>query len=208
MSAARWIVALAALSLGQSRRAWGEAMMAEFEAAEEDGQPLRFAVGCLIGAWRTMPTNEEGRFRLASYVLAIGLMVPVGTALLIAAALGFPFVETRGGVADFLAGGSHPSLLNVGNFTIAPSLCAVMLALALCHLPLAWWTLDGNWRGVAAMTRFGAAAITTLAIVTTLVALNPLPLLMPLAALGVELAGIAVLIGWQATLTGEAIGTA
>ncbi len=88
-------MALAVRSLGEHRIAWAQAMAAEFKAAEEDGRPLRFALGCLIGAWRMMPAHAEGRFVLASYALSLGVLIPVAAMLALAAAFGFPLLRCK-----------------------------------------------------------------------------------------------------------------
>ena len=178
-------------------------MTAEFDVAEEDGRPLRFALGCLWCAWRTMPTHAEGRFVLASYALSIGLLMPVAAMLALAAAFGFPFVAPHNGLGGYLSSsGSHVVLLNEGSMVAATSLTLVMLLLAACHLPLAWWTLDRNWQRVAATQRFGAAAITTLTLVTSCAALDATQLLLPGAALMVEWGALAALAWWHARLFG------
>lgn len=199
---ARVFMLLACASLGPARRDWAEAMVAEFDAAARDDRALPFAAGCLIGAWRTLPDHAEGRLVLASYTLALGLLLPVAATLALAAAFGFPFVEAGDGFSGFVSGsGARRSLLNAGSFTVAPSLSLTMLVLAACHLPLAWWVLDRDWAGVARATRMGAAAITTLAIVTSCVAISPLRLLLPIGALAIEFAAIAALAAWAGRLS-------
>src|SRR5687767_920672 len=64
---ARALMSLAASCFGETRHEWGLAMQAEFEAANEDRKPLRFAAGCLIAAWREMPHHAHGRLILANY---------------------------------------------------------------------------------------------------------------------------------------------
>ncbi len=178
-------------------------MAAELEAAEADGRPLRFALGCLAGAWRMMPNHAEGRFVLASYALTLGVLIPTAAMLALAAAFGFPFVEASEGIGGSLSGsGAHVLLLNDGSRTVAPSLTLAMLLLAICHLPLAWWILDRDWERVAAVGRFGAATATTLTIVTSCVALDATRLLLPIAALTVELATVSALAWWHARLFG------
>src|SRR5439155_14596231 len=77
VTVSRALVALAARSLGPSRRVWAEAMEVELYTAIEDGRPLVFATGCLLAAWRELPAHPEGRLTLARHALAIGLIVPV-----------------------------------------------------------------------------------------------------------------------------------
>lgn len=200
-------MALATRSLGAHRSAWAQAMTAELDAAKEDGRPFRFALGCLVGAWRMMPEHAEGRFVLTSHALTLGVLIPAATMLALAAAFGFPFVAASDGIGGYLSGsGAHVSLLNAGSRTVAPSLSLLMLLLAAFHLPLAWWTLDRDWERVAAASRFGAAIMTTLTIVTSCVALDATRLLLPIAALAIEFAAVSALAWWHARLFGgEAI---
>ncbi|RYD54762.1 MAG: hypothetical protein EOP60_06970 [Sphingomonadales bacterium] len=176
-------------------------MAAEFEAAEEDGRPLRFALGCLIGAWRMMPAHAEGRLVLAGYALSLGVFIPVAAMLALATASGFPFFAASEGVGGYLWGsGAHVLLLNDGNLVAAPSLTLLMMAMAALHLPLAWWMLDGDWDRVAATNRFGAATVATLAIVTSLSALDPSRLLLPIAVLAAEIGMLRALTRWHQRL--------
>lgn len=196
-------MALAARSLGSHRRAWAEAMTSELEAAEADGRPLRFALGCLVGAWRMMPTHAEGRFVLASHALALGIFIPVAATLAVAALFGFPFVAASDGIHFYLSGsGAHVLLLNDGNRSVAPSLSLLMLLMAAYHLPLAWWTLDRDWERVAAANCFGAAIMTTLTIVTSCMALDPTRLMLPVAVLAAELGAVSMLARWHDRLCG------
>jgi hypothetical protein len=198
MNAARVLVALAARSLPPHRDAWGWAMQAELAAAEADNRPLRFALGCLWAAWRMLPSYPQGRFTLASHLLALGLLLPVATWFAAAAVVGFPFAGGMGTLNVLPVGG--PTLLNAGTQAIAPSLTLATLALAVSHLPLAWWALDRNWDRVAAVNRFAAALATTLAVVAACAALDPVRLAWPFAALASELVALLALSRWHARL--------
>jgi hypothetical protein len=196
---ARWILVLAAHSLGVHRRAWAEAMVAEFDAAEEDRRPLVFALGCLAAAWRTLPQHAEGRSALARHGVAFGLLLPVSAALILAAFHGLPFVEGRGGLAGLVSGrGPSASLLNAGSQAIAPALTLAMLQLAACHVPLAWWVLEQDWRRVTTAACGGAATMATLLLVTACAALNVVAILQPGLVLALELAAVTVLARWHA----------
>lgn len=198
-SFSKLLLMLAVRSLGPHRSVWGQAMLAEFEAAEADGRPFSYAFGCLLGAWRTMPHHFAGRFALASHVVCLGIFLPVGAMLLVAAISGFPFVDAGDGISGFLLGtGTHASLLNPGTQMLAPAFGLMMLMLTACHLSLAWWVLDRNWERVAMTMSFGAATMTTLVIVTCCAALNLATLLLPLAALLVELSAVSALVWWHA----------
>ncbi len=191
-------------SLGSHRSAWAQAMAAELEVAEEHGRPLRFALGCLIAAWRMMPAHTEGRFVLASYALSLGILIPMAAMLTLAAAFGFPFFAAGHGVDGYLWGsGTHVLLLNAGNLMVAPSLTLLMLLMAALHLPLAWWILDGDWDRVAAVNCFGAATATTLTIVTSCAGLDPSCLLLPIGVLATEMGAIWALTRWHHRLFGS-----
>lgn len=177
----RLLLALATRSLPAHRRVWAQAMVAEFEIAEADGRSFSFALGCLYGAWRTMPDHDEGRFALASYAVALTLLVPMATISAVATLFGFPCVDIGNGIFHFLAGeGAHLSLLTPGTRAVAPALTLVMLLLTIGHLSLAWWALDREWARVAAAMHFNAAGLTTLAIVSWCIGLDvtTLPLLL------------------------------
>ncbi|KQM96582.1 hypothetical protein [Sphingomonas sp. Leaf25] len=195
---ARLLLALAVRSLGTRHAAWGAAMLAEQPAAAADGRSLRFALGCLIGAWRMLPRHGEGRRLLAGYALALGLLLPVAAMLVVATLFGFPFVTASDGLGGFLTGsGTHVSLLNAGTRSTGPVLAVLLLALAGCHLPLAWWVLDRNWARVATAMRFGAATITTLALLTACAMLDVTTLLPPVAAVVAELAAVSTFAWWH-----------
>lgn len=197
-----WLVmALTARSLGPRRADWASAMAAELEVVQAEGHPLRFATGCLFGAWRMMLWDAEGRFKLAAHALAIGVLLPVAGMLAVAAIFGFPFVAASDGLAGYLYGsGRHTLLLNVGNMIAAPSLLCLMLAMAGLHLPVAWWILDRDWHRIGIAGRFAAAAVTTLTIVSGCAAIDPTRLILPIWILAAETAAIITLATWQSQL--------
>lgn len=198
---ARWILVLAVHGLGARRRLWAEAMVAEFGAAEDDRRPLRFALGCLVAACRTLPQHPEGRSALVRYGVAFGLLLPVAAALILAAVCGFPFVDGSRGLAGLVSGsGTYRSLLNAGSQAIAPALTLAMLQLAACHVPLAWWVLEQDWQRVATTACVGAATMATLLLVTACAALNVAATLLPAVVLAIELAAVAALPRSHATL--------
>jgi hypothetical protein len=208
----RLLLAVAMRSLGSRRRTWAQAMLAEFDVAERDGQAFRFALGCLLGAWRMLPRHAEGQFALAGYALACGFFLPMAAMLAMAAIFGFPFVEASDGIHGFLSGsGSYRSQLNAGTLAVGPALTLLMLLLAACHLPLAWWVLERDWRRAGTVLRVAAASMATLAMVTCCAALNAAALLLPFAALTVELAVVGALARFEVEQfggeAGEGFGT-
>jgi hypothetical protein len=199
--APRLLLALAIRSLPAHRQAWGQAMAAEFEIAEADGRSFSFALGCLYGAWRTLPGHGEGRFALANHAVVLGLLVPMATIAMVAALFGFPWVEIGDGLLPFLTGdGAHPSLLTPGTYAVAPALTLVTVLLTMGHLFLAWWALDRDWPRVAAAMRFNAASLMTLASVSWCIGLDVTPLFVPLGAWAVEAIMLRLLAGWHSDI--------
>lgn len=199
--APRLLLALAIRSLPAHRQLWGQAMAAEFEIAEADGRSFSFALGCLYGAWRTLPDHGEGRFALANHAVVLGLLVPMTAISTVATLLGFPCVAVDDGLLPFLAGhGLHPSLLTPGTYAVAPALTLVMVLLTMGHLFLAWWALDRAWSRVAAVMRFNAAGLTTLASVSWCIGLNGTPLFVPLGVWVVEAITLRLLAGWHSDI--------
>lgn len=195
----RLVLAVAMHSLGAHNRPWAQAMQGEFAVAEADGHGLRFAFGCLLGAWRMLPRHGEGRFALTCYALSLGVLLPTGVLLAKAALSGFPFVAASAGTAGFLWGqGTFRSLLDPGTQCLAPALMAPMLALAACHGLLAWWVLDRDWPRVVMASRLGAAAIVALVIVMACAGLSPAMLALPCLVLAAECAAVTALAAWQA----------
>ena len=206
---ARAVMAVAVHSLGDHRREWALAMQVEFEAAIEDGRPLDFAIGCLVGAWREMPAHEEGRFVLASYVLVIGMVIPMASLLILGALLGLPYlypwhVEFPGLVAG--SGGQELAVTDANRGAI-PSLAIIVLLLGAAHLRIAWVILERDWERVAVMGRLNAAATATLVIFTGVLFFDDAQALMQAAVLAVELTAIAVLTRWHAQISPDASAT-
>ncbi|RYD28020.1 MAG: hypothetical protein EOP89_03445, partial [Lysobacteraceae bacterium] len=99
----------AIVCLGDRRREWGIAMRGEFEASIADGKPLSFAFGCLLGALRARLADPDGRLALASYGLAIGLILPLAAVLAVGAIVGFPYLDfAQDNVVGILAFGGAP----------------------------------------------------------------------------------------------------
>jgi hypothetical protein len=178
-------------------------MQAELEVAIGDGRPLAFAMGCILAAWRELPAHAEGRFTLASHLLAIGLIVPIAALLLWCGFIGYPYLAFgKVGMWGFLAGNSEQlSLLNDGDWAVAPALSLLILVQAGTQLLLAWFVLERDWERVAAIGRFNAATLTTLAIVTSLLDLMGTSILLQTAGLTVETLAVLALARWHEQLS-------
>ncbi|HEX9932341.1 MAG TPA: hypothetical protein VGB08_05815 [Allosphingosinicella sp.] len=177
----RALMALAVRSMGAHRRTWGEAMEAELEAAREDGKPLLFALGCLAAAWRELPAHEEGRFAIASHLVAFLLIVP-------AAALAASTM-----LADFASSGA----VSEANRAALPSLAALLLVLAGAHLRMAWLVLERDWTRLAPAAALAAAATTTLVLFAAVVFGDFASAPLRAAALAAELGCVAALARWH-----------
>ena len=197
IAAASWaLMRLAVRCLGGRRHEWALAMQAEFETAVEDGKPLTFAIGCLVAALREMPAHEEGRFVIANYVLAIGLILPITVMMLASIISDFG----QSGAQDLLpiGSGSGP-LLTDGNMAAVPSLTTILLLMGAAHLRIAWALLECDWSRVADTGRMIAALTVTLAMLSGLVFLSTTGLIHAAVA-AVELTAVLVLARWHAQL--------
>jgi hypothetical protein len=200
-------MALAVSCLAGGRREWGSAMQAELEAAREDGKPLAFAFGCLLAALRELPAHAEGRFAIASHLLAFGLIVPTAALSIASILAGFPlsyFDQVGTGAWMNATGGNRP-VLNEANLSAVPPLAALTIALSALHLRLAWLLLEREWERVAAVAALTAATTVTLIIFTTVVFAHAAPALLDAATLAIELMAVLGLARWHSrSLAGAA----
>lgn len=199
---ARAVMALAVVSLGESRREWSLAMQVEFETAVADGKPLLFAMGCLAAAWREMVTREEGRFLLTNYAIALGLMIPMAALQIGCAVLGLPYLfPGQTGLAGALLQGGAQEILLRGVYQAAvPSLSLLLLLLGLGHLRIAWAMLDRDWRRVQRTGMLALAAAATLILFMGTLFLDGRQAMLQAAVLAVELATLSVVVRWHAQL--------
>jgi hypothetical protein len=189
------LMQLATSSLGQSRREWALAMQVEFEAATEDQRPLAFAIGCLLAAWRELPRHSEGRFGLASHVIALGLLIPVAF-LQFACAIGLS--TGQGGLYNVLAAaGSQNPLLASARLGAMPALLLMWLMLGTGHLCLAWLLLERDWTRVAKAGALIAAGILTLFLFTELLLFDAGAVLLLAALVAIETMFILALARWD-----------
>jgi hypothetical protein len=201
----RALMALAAHALGDHRREWALAMQVELEAAHEDGTSLSFAFGCLVTACRELPAHESGRFALASYILALGIVVPVAAMTIASLLAGFPASYLgHVGVHPLLeAGSGHGPLLSEGNRFAVPSLALLVLTMAALNLRIAWLALERDWTRLIAVGAMTAAVNATLLIISIVVFADLVAPLVQVALLAVELAAASALARWHAQLTLE-----
>lgn len=167
-------------------------MQAEFEAAAEDGRPLEFAIGCLTTALREMIRQSEGRSVLATYALAIGLLLPMA-ALQFRQAISFS-VLLGGGLADgaLPPGVEYNPYLVWSQNSASPVLLLLWLLLVLAHLCLAWVLVESDWQGVVRFSALIGATTITLLLFTGVLMLDLSPLIAQLTYLGIEFAAISV----------------
>lgn len=196
LALSRALMSLASRSLGSDRRAWGIAMKVEFEEVVVDGKPLMFALGCLIAAWREIGKRSEGRLTLATYALAVGLLIPM-------AALHFQqagaFLSPTDGAPFGMpgAGAGLNSYLIWSQRSATPILLIMWLLLGVTHLCLAWLLVERDWiRVVKCGTLIGAAMI-TLSLFTGILMLDMSPLSVPIAELVIEFVAIGTMFRWH-----------
>lgn len=195
----RTLMKLAVHTLGHRRQEWALAMEAEFEAAQQDGQPLAFAFGCLIAAYRELPAHEEGRFAMASQVLALAVIVPVAALMISSLLSGFPasYLGHPGGDGLLATDGGQGPLLNEANRSAVPALAMLVLLLASLNLRIAWLALDRDWTGLASAGALSAAATAALVILSAVVFVDHVAAVAQMAVLTVELAAAWGLARWH-----------
>jgi hypothetical protein len=205
---ARITVELAGRTLGARNAVWAQAMRAELDAAIEDGRALRFASGCLLAACRELPRFSDGRLLFVSYALAVGLIVPLAGLWLSLGVLGFPYLAFgNAGFWGFIAGRSEqiPVLL-VGEWALAPALTIAILLQSAGQLLLAWFLLERNWTRVSAVARFNAATLTSLVVVTSVIAVTGTGIFLGIAALITETLAVLALAWWHDHLQQDSAG--
>jgi hypothetical protein len=204
MAIARAMMIMAVRCLSDFRRDWALAMQAEFDVAAEAGNALSFAFGCLLGAWREVSTHEEGRFAIASYFLAIGVIVPLGGLLLSSVASGYAYLTPAEAGAGNIFGSGRPVFpVTYANQSGLSLLAILTFGLGLGHLYIAWVILDRNWMRVAVAGRIGAAVMATIVTFTGVLFLYDTCALPQVVAIAIELGAIWLLARWHADLTDD-----
>lgn len=201
-SVARALMSLASACLGPERREWASAMQAEFEAAIEDGRPLAFAAGCLVAAWREMASVGERRLVLASYALALGLLIPMAVHQFGQAA-SFVMVPVDGLLATGIA--PNPYLVWSQNSAIL-MLLLLWLLLGFAHLALAWVLVEGDWPRVVKLGALIGATMVTLVLFAGVLMFDFAPLVAQARDLALELTAIVAAARWRASLALRATG--
>lgn len=139
-----------------SRHAWlGEAMLADFNDAHDDGHGLRFAAGCV---WASLKTTIDARRALSLWpraVVALILFAPFAV---------FEFGCTWQAVRFIATGSDHYyALLMKGSEAqqltaqayrdAAPLITFLLMAMAVFQSALAWSVLRGQFASVRAVMR-------------------------------------------------------
>lgn len=158
---ARLLMTLATRWLGEAERDWAQAMTAEFAEAADAGEGLGFAVGCLSSAARAMMAQPDGRFEVATHVLAVGVLVPMAGLLIVSAALGFPYLAFEAIGARGWGSGWPQVAVDAGNRNGVPLLVLLTGSTGIGHVVAAWALLERDWDRVACLARIGAAIMAT-----------------------------------------------
>ncbi|KQM27785.1 MULTISPECIES: hypothetical protein [unclassified Sphingomonas] len=198
---ARLLMALATCWLGEARRDWAAAMRAEYGEAADAGEGLGFAAGCLSSAARAMVAAPEGRFAVATHVLAVGVLVPMAGLLLVSAALGFPYLAFEAVGAGALGSGWPHVAVHAGNRDGVPLLVLLTGTIGAGHVAVAWALLERDWERVARLARFGAAMLATMVAFSAILFLYDPCALPQLGIVGGELALLWLAVRWHDDLS-------
>ena len=194
---AQLLMALATRWLGAGRHDWAHAMRAEYYEAADAGEGLRFAAGCLWSAARWMVARPEGRFAVATHLLAVGVLVPMAGLLLVSAALGFPYLAFETVGAGALGSGWPQGAVNAGNRSGVPLLALLTATIGVGHVAVAWALLERNWERLARFARIGAAMLATILAFSGVLFLYDPCALPQLGIVGGELASVWLAVRWH-----------
>ncbi len=179
------------------------AMEAEFEAAVEDRRPFLFALGCLFAAWREIGKHSEGRLIVATYALALGVLIPMA-AMQFQQAVGF-LSSAEGPPFGNPSASDGPNLYLIWSQNSAiPVLLITWLLLGMAHLFLAWMLVEGDWpRIVKCGTLIGAAMI-TLSLFMGVLMLDLSSLRAQVAELAIEFVAVVSISRWHTRVLADA----
>ncbi|MEH3040197.1 MAG: hypothetical protein PGN21_09045 [Sphingomonas paucimobilis] len=194
---ARLLMALATCWLGEARRDWAQAMRGEFAEAADAGEGLGFAAGCLSSAARAMVAQPEGRFALATHLLAVGVLVPMAGLLIVSAAFGFPYLAFETVGAQALGSGWPQGAVHVGNRSGVPLLALLTGVTGIGHVAIAWALLERDWERVGRFARIGAAMLATTFAFSAILFLYDPCALPQLAIVCSELALVGIAVRWH-----------
>lgn len=181
------LMSLAVALLGERHREWALAMRVEFAAAKAERKALTFATGCLIAACGEMPKHAEGRYVLANYALALGLLIPMATFQL-ASAFGFASaIEGPMSEGMFQPKVAPNPLVSYPQLSALPCLLVLWLLLGLGHLRLAWVLVERDWARVIKTGALIAATTVTLIMFMSALLLDVTPVALQSAAMAIEL---------------------
>ena len=197
---ARHIMALAEHSLHDGRPEWAAAMRVEFDEAIVNGTGFTFALGCLRAAWQELPFYGDGRLRLASYALALGLIAPLAMVNIACSLPGFNFMaQGHDHYYATLASGSLQDRELASAYKAAvPVMTALIVLLGLLHLMIAWTILQRRFLRLAVL--WPATALVALVLLGFAIRLFPSATSVAMTvfvALAAELATVPFLIWWQ-----------
>ncbi|WP_037488226.1 hypothetical protein [Sphingomonas phyllosphaerae] len=194
------MIALAGMDIG--RADWSRAMAAELEVAAADGRALPFAGGCLVAAGRDMLASASGRFVLTSYVLALGIMLPMAALQIGCAIFGFPYLypDQRGLSGALLVGSPHEALLRSIYLGAVPALALIQLAAGIGHLRLAWSLVERNWPDALRWCLWTLSGVTALTLYMSVLFLDSRQAMLQAAVVGIELVMLVVIVRRHADL--------
>lgn len=196
---------LALLVVGDDDRDWARAMLVEFEEAARDHRALGFAAGCLLSAFRLLPTTTRGCSLLVRYAFALGIVLPFAVFHLGCSTTGIRYLVT--GYDPYLSvlrvGDTHQRSIGQTYAALAPVLTFLLAALGAGHLIIAWQVAGGKWRRAAiGMAWMG---ITVAALLACIIAIHPTPagVILQCSALTLEILMIPLLAWWCPDLRGQ-----
>ena len=153
------VVEVAAGMLPAERHSWACAMRAEYHEARDAGKPMRFALGCLSAALRTLLDAPAGRFTIVRNGTVLATLVPLATFHLGCAIGASRFALGRPDHfhAALLAGTEAQRRVAAAYAGAAPLIAILLFALAASHLIAAWQLIE--WRVRRALVSGGAGLL-------------------------------------------------